>query len=86
LAIEGVDDEEDELAKPYVVTIDKGTDKVLSVRRNWDEDDPLRLKRNHFVHYIYVPGFGFYGLGLIHIVGGYARAGTSIIRQLIDAG
>jgi hypothetical protein len=86
LCIEGVDDEENELAKPYVVTIDKGTDKVLAVRRNWDEEDPLMLKRNHFVHYIYVPGFGFYGLGLIHIIGGYARAGTSIIRQLIDAG
>ena len=86
LCIEGVDDEENELAKPYVVTIDKGTDKVLAVRRNWDEEDPLMLKRNHFVHYIYVPGFGFYGLGLIHIIGGYARAGTAIIRQLIDAG
>jgi hypothetical protein len=86
MCIEGVDDEEDDLAKPYVITIDKGTNKVLAVRRNWDEDDPLRLKRNHFVHYVYVPGFGFYGLGLIHIIGGYARAGTSIIRQLIDAG
>jgi hypothetical protein len=86
LCIDGVDDEENELAKPYVVTIDKGTGKVLAVRRNWDEEDPLMLKRNHFVHYIYVPGFGFYGLGLIHIIGGYARAGTSIIRQLIDAG
>lgn len=86
LCIEGVDDEENDLAKPYVITIDKGTDKILAVRRNWDEEDPLMLKRNHFVHYIYVPGFGFYGLGLIHIIGGYARAGTSIIRQLIDAG
>lgn len=74
------------LAKPYVVTIDKGTGKVLSVRRNWSEEDPLTLKRQHFVHYVYVPGFGFYGLGLIHIIGGYARAGTSIIRQLVDAG
>jgi hypothetical protein len=86
LCIDGVDDEENDLAKPYVVTIDKGTNKVLAVRRNWDEDDPLMLKRNHFVHYVYVPGFGFYGLGLIHIIGGYARAGTSIIRQLVDAG
>jgi len=86
LCIQGVDDEENELMKPYVVTIDKGTSKVLSVRRNWDEDDPLMLKRNHFVHYVYVPGFGFYGLGLIHIIGGYARAGTALIRQLIDAG
>lgn len=86
LCIDGVDDEESDLAKPYVVTIDKGTGKVLAVRRNWEEDDPLMLKRNHFVHYVYVPGFGFYGLGLIHIIGGYARAGTSIIRQLVDAG
>lgn len=86
LCIDGVDDEENDLAKPYVVTIDKGTGKVLAVRRNWDEEDPLMLKRNHFVHYVYVPGFGFYGLGLIHIIGGYARAGTSIIRQLVDAG
>ncbi len=86
LCIEGVDDEENELAKPYVITIDKGTGKVLAVRRNWEEDDPLTLKRDHFVHYVYVPGFGFYGLGLIHIIGGYARAGTSIIRQLVDAG
>jgi hypothetical protein len=86
LCIDGVDDEENQLAKPYVVTIDKGTSKVLAVRRNWNEDDALMLKRNHFVHYIYVPGFGFYGLGLIHIIGGYARAGTSIIRQLVDAG
>ncbi len=86
LCIDGVDDEENDLAKPYVVTIDKGTGKILAVRRNWDEEDPLMLKRNHFVHYIYVPGFGFYGLGLIHIIGGYARAGTAIIRQLIDAG
>lgn len=86
LCIDGVDDEENDLAKPYVVTIDKGTGKVLAVRRNWDEEDPLMLKRQHFVHYVYVPGFGFYGLGLIHIIGGYARAGTSIIRQLVDAG
>ena len=56
------------------------------MRRNWNPDDPLKLKRQHFVHYVYVPGFGFYGLGLIHIIGGYARAGTSIIRQLVDAG
>jgi hypothetical protein len=86
MLIDGVDDEEDELPKPYVVTIDRGTQEVLAVRRNWEEDDPLRLKDDHFVHYVYVPGFGFYGLGLIHIIGGYARAGTSIIRQLVDAG
>lgn len=78
--------EDDELAVPYVVTIDKGTTKVLSIRRNFDPTDPLKLMRQHFVHYVYVPGFGFYGLGLIHIIGGYARAGTSIIRQLVDAG
>ena len=86
MLIEGVDDEEDELPKPYIVTIDRGTTEVLAVRRNWKEEDSLRLKNDHFVHYVYVPGFGFYGLGLIHIIGGYARAGTSIIRQLVDAG
>ena len=86
LVIEGVDEEDDEIAKPYVVTIDRGTGEVLSVRRNWNPDDMLSLKRQHFVHYVYVPGFGFYGLGLIHIIGGYARAGTSLIRQLVDAG
>ena len=79
-------DEDMELAKPYVVTIEKGTGEVLAIRRNWEPDDTLKLKRNHFVHYVYVPGFGFYGLGLIHIIGGYARAGTAIIRQLVDAG
>jgi len=78
--------EEEGIAKPYVVTIERGTETVLAIRRNWDLDDELMLKRNHFVHYVYVPGFGFYGLGLIHIVGGYARAGTSLIRQLVDAG
>ena len=81
----GIDDEED-LPKPYIVTIDKGTGKVLAVRRNYEPTDELMLPRQHFVHYGYVPGFGFYCLGLIHIIGGYARAGTSIIRQLVDAG
>jgi hypothetical protein len=76
----------DGLLLPYVVTIEKGTNTVLAIRRNWREEDPLKQKRDHFVHYIYVPGFGLYGLGLIHIVGGYARAGTSLIRQLVDAG
>ncbi len=85
LLIDGVDDE-DEIAKPYVVTIERGTGEVLAIRRNWDEMDALFLKRQHFVHYVYVPGFGFYGLGLIHIIGGYAKAGTSLIRQLVDAG
>jgi hypothetical protein len=79
-------DDRDGLAAPYVVTIDKGTNEVLGIRRNWDEEDPLYNKRQHFVHYCYIPSFGFYGLGLIHIVGGYAQAGTSIIRQLVDAG
>tara|TARA_Y100001937_G_scaffold100000_1_gene136703 strand:+ start:1893 stop:4271 length:2379 start_codon:yes stop_codon:yes gene_type:complete len=86
LFIESVDDDEDEIAKPYVVTIERGNGKILSIRRNWDETDDLHMKRQHFVHYNYVPGFGFYGLGLIHIIGGYARAGTSLIRQLVDAG
>jgi hypothetical protein len=85
LLIEGIDDE-DGIAKPYIVTIERSNQQILAIRRNWNEIDPLTLKRQHFVHYVYVPGFGFYGLGLIHIVGGYARAGTSIIRQLVDAG
>jgi hypothetical protein len=86
LVIEGVDDSEEDIAKPYVVTIERGSGEILSIRRNWNEEDDLYLKRQHFVHYVYVPGFGFYGLGLIHIIGGYARAGTSLIRQLVDAG
>ena len=86
LVIEGFDDSDDEIAKPYVVTIERSSSEVLAIRRNWDPDDELMLKRQHFVHYPYVPGFGFYGLGLIHIFGGYARAGTSLIRQLVDAG
>ena len=85
LIIEGIDDD-DGIARPYVVTIERGSGEVLSIRRNYEEGDPLTLKRQHFVHYNYVPGFGFYGLGLIHIIGGYARAGTSLIRQLVDAG
>lgn len=87
LVIEGMDEDEGaQIAKPYVVTIEQGTGAVLAIRRNWNPDDPLTLKRQHFVHYSYVPGFGFYGLGLIHIIGGYAKAGTSLIRQLVDAG
>lgn len=78
--------EEGEVAKPYIVTIDRGTTKVLAIRRNWEEDDERCLKRQHFVQYTYIPGFGAYGLGYIHIIGGYARAGTAIIRQLVDAG
>ena len=74
------------IALPYVVTIEKGTMNVLSVRRNWLKDDPLRLKRQHFVHYGYIPGFGFYYFGLIHLIGGHAKAATSLMRQLVDAG
>ena len=86
MVIDGFDDSDDDVARPYVVTIERGTSAVLAIRRNWNPEDPLMLKRQHFVHYVYVPGFGFYGLGLIHIIGGYARAGTSLIRQLVDAG
>jgi hypothetical protein len=77
---------EDGLAMPYVVTIDRGTNKVLAIYRNWEEDDSTHLKRDHFVQYDYITGFGAYGIGYIHLIGGYARAGTSIIRQLVDAG
>ena len=79
-------EDEDGIALPYIVTIDRGTSKVLSVYRNWNEDDSKKIKRQHFVQYDYVPGFGAYGFGYIHLIGGYARAGTSLIRQLIDAG
>jgi hypothetical protein len=79
-------EDEDGIALPYVITIERGTSTVLSIRRNWAEDDEKRLKRQHFVQYTYIPGFGAYGMGLIHIIGGYARAGTSLIRQLVDAG
>jgi hypothetical protein len=71
---------------PYVVTMIKGTNTVLAIRRNWKEDDELRLKRQHFVHYQYIPGFGAYGFGLFHLIGGYAKSATSIMRQLVDAG
>jgi hypothetical protein len=74
------------IAIPYVVTIDKQSGIVLAIRRNWIEDDILKLKRQHFVHYQYIPGFGFYGYGLIHLIGGYARSATMLIRQLVDAG
>jgi len=80
------DDDEDAIGVPYVISIERGTQKVLAIRRNWHEGDPLCLKRDHFVQYDYVPGFGAYGFGFIHLIGGYARAGTSLIRQLIDAG
>jgi hypothetical protein len=79
-------EDEDGIALPYIITIDVGTNKILSIYRNWNESDDKKLKRQHFVQYDYVPGFGAYGFGFIHLIGGYARAGTSIIRQLIDAG
>ena len=79
-------EDEDGIALPYVITLERGTQEILAIRRNWDEDDEHRLKRQHFVQYTYIPGFGAYGLGLIHLIGGYARAGTSLIRQLVDAG
>jgi hypothetical protein len=76
----------DGVAVPYIVTIEKGTSKVLAVRRNWLEDDETKQKRQHFVHYGYIPGFGFYCFGLIHLIGGHANAATSLMRQLVDAG
>lgn len=74
------------IALPYIVTIEKSTQTCLAVRRNWRPEDETKQKRNHFVHYGYVPGFGFYCFGLIHLVGAFAKSGTSIIRQLVDAG
>jgi len=90
LDLKGYEDEDDEgdtgIALPYVVTLIKGTNTVLAIRRNWEEDDPLKLKRQHFVHYQYIPGFGAYGFGLFHLIGGFAKSATSLMRQLIDAG
>ena len=79
-------DSEDGIALPYVVTIEKGTASILSIRRNWNPDDKLKSKRQHFVHYGYIPGFGFYCFGLIHLIGAFAKSGTMILRQLVDAG
>ena len=79
-------EDEDGIALPYVITIEKGTQTVLAIRRNWEPDDETYQKRQHFVHYGYVPGFGFYCFGLIHLVGAFAKSGTSLIRQLVDAG
>lgn len=81
-----IEDDEDAVAKPYVVTIDKSSNIVLSIYRNWLEDDPLTLPRSYFVNYEYVPGFGAYGFGLIHLVGAMAKGATSLLRQLVDAG
>jgi len=80
------DEEDDEIARPYVVTIEKGSQTVLAIRRNWHPEDRTKQKRNHFVHYAYIPGFGFYAFGLIHLIGAFAKSGTSLIRQLVDAG
>jgi hypothetical protein len=79
-------DSEDGIALPYIVTIEKGTGTILAIRRNWNPDDDRKLKRNHFVHYGYIPGFGFYCFGLIHLIGAFAKSGTMILRQLVDAG
>ena len=91
LDLPGYEDEDEDgkptgIALPYVVTMEKGTQEVLSIRRNWRPEDETKQKRQHFVHYGYVPGFGFYCFGLIHLVGAFAKSGTSLIRQLVDAG
>jgi len=90
LDLPGYEDEDDGektgIGLPYVVTIEKHSATILSIRRNWNPDDELKLKRQHFVHYGYIPGFGFYCFGLIHLIGAYSKAGTSLIRQLVDAG
>ena len=79
-------DSEDGIALPYIVTIEKGTGTILAIRRNWNPEDKKQLKRQHFVHYGYIPGFGFYCFGLIHLIGAFAKSGTMILRQLVDAG
>ena len=90
LDLAGFEDEEGGeptgIALPYVVSIDLGSREILSIRRNWYEDDNLKTKREHFVHYQYIPGLGFYGFGLIHMIGGLAKSATSLLRQLVDAG
>ena len=78
--------EDGDVGLPYIVTVDKASETILSIRRNWNQNDKQKQKRNHFVHYSYVPGFGFYAFGLIHLVGAFAKSGTSLIRQLVDAG
>jgi len=74
------------IALPYIVTIDKSSRTILSIRRNWYEDDPLKMQREHYVHYQYLPGLGFYGFGLVHMIGGLSKSATAILRQLVDAG
>jgi hypothetical protein len=80
------DGEKTEIGLPYIITIEKTSQEILAIRRNWRPDDDTYQKRNHFVHYPYIPGFGFYAFGLIHLIGAFAKSGTSIIRQLVDAG
>jgi hypothetical protein len=80
------DGEQTGIALPYIITIEKGSQEVLSIRRNWEPDDKKNIKRQHFVHYGYIPGFGFYCFGLVHLIGAFAKSGTSLIRQLVDAG
>ncbi len=84
MSIEGIDDEDEEV--PYIITVDKSSEKVLAIYRNWDEIDPDRIRRVHYTAYHYLPGLGFYGSGLIHLIGGIANSATSILRQLVDAG
>jgi hypothetical protein len=90
LDLEGYEDKEDGketgIEIPYVVTVIGGTGEILAVRRNYHENDPTKARRDHFVHYVYIPGFGVYGFGLFHLIGGFARSATSIMRQLVDAG
>jgi hypothetical protein len=91
LVLEGDEDKDDDgkptgIAVPYVVTIEKSNQTILAIRRNWHPDDKTKQKRDHFVHYPYIPGFGFYAFGLIHLIGAFAKSGTSLIRQLVDAG
>ena len=90
LDLEGYEDEDKDgktgIALPYIVTIDKGTQEILSVRRNWKQEDSQQKRREHFVHYGYIPGFGFYCFGLIHLIGGFSKSGTMLLRQLVDAG
>ena len=90
LDLEGYEDEDKDgktgIALPYIVTIDKGTQAILSIRRNWKQEDSQQKRREHFVHYGYIPGFGFYCFGLIHLIGGFSKSGTMLLRQLVDAG
>ena len=89
--LEGYEDKDDKgketgIGLPYIITVEKTSNVVLAIRRNWMEDDPRKIKRQHFVHYPYIPGFGFYAFGLVHLLGSFAKSGTSLIRQLVDAG